>query len=181
MIKRNSILALGIIIGFAMLIFSISLYFNYQYNLHEKGHLTTEMINQMSKEQIAEYMNNRESDRPFFYSFYLLPFAAFIGVIVGTIVYYVLSDKITKQEKSIKNNTKVLLSFFTSHERNIINKLLENNGKASQIEFSYLPNMNKVKTHRIINTLENKGIIFKEKVGKINRIVLKKEIFDVLK
>ena len=63
----------------------------------------------------------------------------------------------------------------------MIETLLENGGKVQQYELSRLPNLNKVKTHRILLNLEQKRIIHKEKLGKINKIVLDKELYDVLK
>ena len=58
---------------------------------------------------------------------------------------------------------------------------MENNGKVQQYELSRLPDLNKLKTHRILLNLEQKGIIRKEKLGKINKIVLDKELYEVLK
>ena len=63
----------------------------------------------------------------------------------------------------------------------VVEILMENEGKVQQYELSHLPNLNKVKTHRILVNLEQKGIISKERLGKINKIVLNKELYEVLK
>ena len=178
--NRKIIIGLGIVISFALLIFSISLYYNYQHEEREKGHLSTEMINEMSKDEIIYYMNESHNTQPF-HSFYILPFIGFIGLIVGIVVFYIMSDKVIKQEKSLEKNTKIILNFLTGQERKVIETLLENDGKVQQYELSHLPNLNKLKTHRILISLEQKGIIHKEKLGKINKIVLNKELYDALK
>ena len=81
----------------------------------------------------------------------------------------------------MKKNSKIILNFLTTQERKVIETLLENDGKVQQYELSHLPNLNKVKTHRILINLEQKGIIHKEKLGKINKIILNKELYNVLK
>lgn len=179
--NRKVILGLGIIISFALLIFSISLYYNYQHELRQDSKLTAESIVSMSNEEIVQFLEQRRETEPMFHSFYLLPFIAFIGLLIGTIVYYIMSDKVVQREQSLKKNSKIILNFLTGQERKVIEALLENNGKVQQYELSHLPNLNKLKTHRILANLEQKGIIHKEKLGKINKIVLNKELFEVLK
>jgi len=179
--NRKVILGVGIIISFALLIFSITLYFNYQHNIREESRLDHDMIDNMSNDEIKQFLEERRDSQPTFRSFYLFPFIAFIGLLVGTIVYYIMSDKVIHQEQSLKKNTKIILNFLTGQERKVIETLLENDGKVQQYELSHLPNLNKVKTHRILFNLEQKGVIRKERLGKINKIVLNKELFDVLK
>ena len=111
----------------------------------------------------------------------VLSIIAFIGLLVGTIVYYIMSDKVIRQEVSLGKNSKIILNFLTGQERKVIETLLENEGRVQQYELSHLPNLNKLKTHRILVNLEQKGIIHKEKLGKINKIVLNKELYNVLK
>ena len=54
-------------------------------------------------------------------------------------------------------------------------EILENNGRVNQYEISRLPGMNKVKSHRAIEKLVQRGVVKKESIGKINRIVLVEE------
>ena len=135
----------------------------------------------MSNEEIKAFLEERRATEPTFHSFYLLPFIAFIGLLIGTLVYYIMSDKIIQKEQSLQKNTKVILNFLTGQEKKVIETLMENEGKVQQYELSHLPNLNKLKTHRILINLEQKGVIHKEKLGKINKIVLNKELYDVLK
>lgn len=179
--NRKIILGLGIIISFALLIMSISLYFDYQHNSRQESKLTSGSVEDMSNEEIQKFLEQRRTTEATFHCFYLFPFIAFIGLLLGTIVYYIMSDKVIQQEQSLKKNTKIILNFLTGQERKVIETLLDNEGKVQQYELSHLPNLNKLKTHRILINLEQKGIIHKEKLGKINKIVLHKELFEVLK
>ena len=179
--NRKIILGVGIMISFSLLMFSISMYFNYQHNQREESRLDHDAIDNMNVGEIKDYLDERRESQPVFRSFYLIPFVGFIGLLVGTLVYYIMSDKVVQQGQSLKNNSKIILNFLTTQERKVIGTLLENDGKVQQYELSHLPNLNKVKTHRILINLEQKGIVHKEKLGKINKIVLNKELYDVLK
>lgn len=174
-------LGIGIMVSFALLILSISIYFNFQHDLREQSRLDPNLIDDLTIDEIKEVIIEQRSTQPVFHSYYLLPFMGFIGLLVGTLVFYVMSDKVVQQERTLKNNTKIILNFLTSSERKMIETLLENGGKVQQYELSHLPNLNKVKTHRILLNLEQKKIIHKERLGKINKIVLDKELYDVLK
>ena len=106
--NRNIILGLGIIISFALLIFSISLYYNYQHDLRQETKLTSESVENMSIEEIKNHFESRKDTQPTFHSFYLLPFIGFIGLLIGTVVYYIMSDKVIHQEQSLKQNSKII-------------------------------------------------------------------------
>ena len=157
------------------------MYFNLQHEVREESRLDHDVIDEMTNEEIKQFLTERRESQPTFHSFYLLPIIALMGLLVGTLVYYIMADKVIQQEQSLKKNTKIILNFLTKQEKKVIETLLENNGKVQQYELSHLPNLNKVKTHRILVNLEQKGIIHKEKLGKINKIVLNKELYDVLK
>ena len=181
MSNRNLILGIGIIVSFALLIFSISLYFSYHHDLMQKSRLEPDMIDNMTKSEIKSFLEERRENEANIHSFYFIPFIAFVGLLIGTLVYYIMSGNIVKKDLSLKKNTRIILNFLNRDERNLIELLLEQQGKAAQYELSHLPNLNKVKTHRILLNLEQKGIIKKEKFGKINKIVLNKDLYEVLK
>ena len=179
--NRKVIIGISIAMSFALLILSISLYFNYRHDLREDTRLSPGSIEEMSNEEIRTFMEQRRAEQPKVHSFYLLPFIAFIGLLVGTFVYYIMSDKLIPKEKALKKNSRIILNFLTGPERKVIETLLEKKGKVQQYELSHLPGLNKVKTHRILLNLEQKGVIHKEKLGKINKIVLNKELYEALK
>ena len=179
--NRNVIFGVAILISFALLIMSISLYFNFRHEEMQKDRLSPEDIDSMAKEELKAFIEERRESETVFHSYYLLPFMSFVGILVGSVVYYIMSDKIMMKDYALRKNTRIILKFLGPAERKVVNTLLDNEGKLQQYELSHLPNMNKVRTHRILQSLEEKGIIHKEKLGKINKIVLDKELYEVLK
>jgi preprotein translocase subunit YajC len=79
-----------------------------------------------------------------------------------------------------KSQKLLLLKFLNYGENQVIKKLIENKGTILQSEISRMPNMGKVRTHRIITELKKKEIITIEKYGKTNRINLSEDAKSVL-
>ena len=79
-----------------------------------------------------------------------------------------------------KSSKILFLKFLNYGENQVIKKLIENSGTILQSEISRMPNMGKVRTHRIITDLKKKEIITIEKYGKTNRINLTGEAKNIL-
>ncbi len=184
--NRNIILGVGILVAFSLLVLSATSYLNYESSQrfanriapHLEGNQT--FFPNESVVEMQNFVNERRGAEPFA-GFYIIPVSAFVGLLVGVIVYHILSGKIEKQETSLKKNTKIILNFLNESEKQVVEKILEKGGQIEQYELTRLPNINKVKTHRILNALEDKKIIVKHRYGKINKIVLDKELYEVLK
>lgn len=86
----------------------------------------------------------------------------------------------TNQDTSEKNTKSILLKFLDYGENQVMKKLIENKGIVLQSEISRMPNMGKVRAHRVISELKKKDIITIEKYGKTNRIYLKDEIKKIM-
>lgn len=86
----------------------------------------------------------------------------------------------SKKEDTEKSSKILFLKFLSYGENKVIKKLIENNGTVLQSEISRMPNMGKVRTHRIVTDLKRKGIITIEKYGKTNRINLTDDSKNVL-
>ncbi|MBW6451607.1 MAG: hypothetical protein K0B02_02660 [DPANN group archaeon] len=179
--NRNMLLGIGIIMSFIFLALTVSMYYNYQHDTKQSTRLNVDLIDSMSLDELKESIVERQNDTIAIPSFYFLPFFAFLGIIVGLIVYYIMSEKIFIQEKSLDVNTRIILKFLNKYEQKVIDTLISSGGSIPQYELSRLPDLNKVKTHRILENLKLKGIIEKERYGKINKIVLNKELYAVLK
>lgn len=179
--NRNLFLGIGIFISFTLIIITLNMYFNYSHDLREKTRLTPDAIDDMTIEEIKDFISKRRASEPLFHSFYLLPLVALIGMLMGVLIYYIMSDKVIQRERSLKKNTRIILNFLSGEERKVIETMMEHNGQVHQHDLSHLPNLNKLKTHRILVNLEQKGVIKKEKIGKINKIILNKDLYDVLK
>ncbi|MBN1281199.1 MAG: hypothetical protein JXA00_06080 [Candidatus Thermoplasmatota archaeon] len=74
----------------------------------------------------------------------------------------------------------LLLKFLSYGENKVVKALIEHNGSVLQSEISRMPNMGKVRTHRITTELKKKEIITIEKYGKTNRITLTDDARHVL-
>jgi DNA-binding MarR family transcriptional regulator len=130
---------------------------------------------------------------------FLSPILLIIAVI--PISYYFISQRLEeKLEKNLnvisklieKNNSvsnkspteindkNIVLKFLNPSERKVVEKLIERKGKTLQSEISQMEGMSKLKTHRAVKDLERKGIIVRESYGKTNRIILSKDIKDLM-
>lgn len=110
----------------------------------------------------------------------LLPFIVSLALVVGAGTYYLMSSKLETKEQNLKKNTAVILKLLNDDERKVVNALLENHGKALQSEVSRLPGMSKVKSHRVVQRLLDRGVLQKEEFGKTNKIRFAPEIQDGL-
>ncbi len=97
-----------------------------------------------------------------------------------------LLSKTIDEDNTIKTSSKdtnyinTILRFSNPDERIVLKKLIENKGDVLQSEITRENYMDKLKTHRAVNSLKIKGIIRTEKYGKTNRIVLEDQIKDIL-
>jgi uncharacterized membrane protein len=74
----------------------------------------------------------------------------------------------------------VLLGLLNKDERKAVERLVAGRGQALQAELTRLPEMNKVKSHRIIQRLRERGVLTIERHGKTNIIRLNDEMRDGL-
>lgn len=109
-----------------------------------------------------------------------LPILLSIALIAGAALYYFMSEKVEKKEESLKKNTDIILRFLNSDERKVANLLVENHGKVLQAEVTRLPGMTKVRSHRVVQKLIDKGVLEKESLGKTNVLKFPKEIQEGL-
>ncbi len=98
------------------------------------------------------------------------------GVSSGLVVYSILNATIEKQEKAAKTNMGIIMRFLGEDERNILDLLSSKGGITTQSEISRLPGMSRLKAHRMVRKLEDRGIVHVEKNGKINMIRLVDEL-----
>ena len=110
----------------------------------------------------------------------VIPLLISMAVLVGAGTYYLMSGKVETKQKALKNNIEVLLQFLDKDEQTLVNKLIEGKGQALQAEVSRLPGMTRLKSHRVILKLMDKGVIEKQELGKTNIIKFKKELKEGL-
>jgi hypothetical protein len=175
-VKNKTIIAGLIILGFLLLAGSVLFYVD---KTREQRRIDPLDLESMTKEDIIQTIYERQTESTPFY--YFIPIFGFFGAIVGASVYFVLSSDLDKKDKTLSNNTGVLLKLLSFEERKIVNKLLDNNGKLHQSEITYMDGYTKVKSHRLVETLIKKGIVKKEIIGKARLIILENDLYDVLK
>jgi hypothetical protein len=173
--KKRTIIAGLIIASFILLLGSIIFFMN---KLHEVKQLDPLELELMEKEQILQQIYERQTNTPFYY---FIPIFSFFGIVVGALIYYILTGDLEKKDKAIKYNTGVILKLLQPDERKVITKIVENNGKIQQAEITYMEGFTKVKAHRVVESLAKKGIVSKESLGKMRLIKMHDEFYEVLK
>lgn len=142
------------------------------------------------------HMFGKTQDKPLFQNYMIFILIAVIFIFIVLLSYFYLSRKmegrlrennrlisqILKTENvevdqsdidKLKESCRtVVLKFLSYNENRVLKKLLEHNGTVLQSEISRIPNMGKVKAHRVLKDMQMKGIITIEKYGKTNRIIL---------
>lgn len=123
-------------------------------------------------------------------------------IIIVPISYYVISKRLEEKMKKnlsaitklvdhrIKSNSKKdnsqldnnasILKLLNSNEKKVIERIIGNKGSAFQSEISRMEGMTKLKAHRAVKELERKGIVKLEQYGKTNKIILAKDIKEVI-
>lgn len=127
---------------------------------------------------------------------WLSPLLLMIGLVFAS--YYVITRKIEDNmkvlakliSKSDGNSNKkpikltdqkdIVLKFLNLNERKVIEKIIDEGGSTLQSDINRMEGMTKLKTHRAVKDLKNKGIIKIESYGKTNRIILTKDIKGIL-
>ena len=123
-------------------------------------------------------------------------------VAIVPLSYYLISKKLENNMKTIlklisknginepnnlkKSSTEIsnkstILKLLNFNERKVLERLIERKGEILQSEINRIEGMNKLKTHRAIRNLELKGVIKTENYGKTKRVVLSKDIKDMLR
>ncbi|MCX6776129.1 MAG: hypothetical protein NT130_04755 [Candidatus Micrarchaeota archaeon] len=111
---------------------------------------------------------------------YLSPVFVAIGFVLGAVAFYFFTENKKVEYVEVKPSPEAILKLLPADERKVVAKIAEEGGKALQSEISLLDKMGKVKSHRIIDRLEERGIVEKEQHGKTNLVKLTKELKDAL-
>lgn len=85
-----------------------------------------------------------------------------------------------KIKNSVEINKDAILKLLNFNERKVLEKLIDKKGEVLQSEISRMKEMNKLKTHRAIKNLEMKGVVKVEDYGKTKRIILTKDVKNIM-
>ena len=110
----------------------------------------------------------------------LVPVFILGGIAIGAAVFFFMTSKLENKKKDAEKIAQTLIQFLNKDEKLVVQKILENDGKAFQSEISRIEGIGKLKSHRIIQRLSDRQVIEIEKHGKTNIIKLSKNIKEVL-
>ncbi len=95
-----------------------------------------------------------------------------LGLFVGSITYYLISNNYLKEKKEIEKNLIKFLDILDVEDKTILKKIIYNGGEINQSSLSKSLNIDKVKMSRIVSKMEEKNILKKEKNGMTNKLIL---------
>jgi len=90
-------------------------------------------------------------------------------IFMGGLIYYLLSLKIDKKDQKVRFNVGTIMKFLDEDEKKITKQLQNNNKEILQ---SDIKGLSKLKKHRAIKKLKEKGIVEVEKSGNKNKVKL---------
>ena len=177
MVNKKHIIAGLIVLSFALLILSSVLYIS---KIRNERQIDPLELESMTKEQIIQYVYEKQAigHLPFYY---IIPIFSFFGIIIGALVYFVMNEDLERKQKTIEYNTEIIFKLLNPEERRVIRKIVENSGKIQQVEITYMEGYTKVKAHRIVESLIQKGILSKESMGKMRMLKMNEDFYNFLK
>lgn len=104
---------------------------------------------------------------------------ASFGMFVGSLIYYLLNNENIKEKKDIRKSIDKLLNMINLEYREVLKFISKNSGRVYQSQIAKELNLNKVKSSRILNELEKKGLIKKEKKGMTNLVKIDEDITEL--
>lgn len=108
----------------------------------------------------------------------LIPTFSSLGVMVGSIVYYLMFPKIKESEEKVMEKLRKILTILDPDEREVIELVIKNKGRVTQSVVSR--RMGKVKAFRVIERLRKRGVLKKEPYGKTNMVSLTEDFEKIL-
>jgi flagellar motor component MotA len=110
----------------------------------------------------------------------LVPLFVLGGIVIGALVFFFMTSKLESTEHDLEKVAETLIQFLNKDEKKVVQKILDNKGKVYQSEISRIEGIGKLKSHRILQRLSDRGVIEIEKHGKTNMVLLAKNISEVL-
>jgi hypothetical protein len=113
------------------------------------------------------------------YHVHFMVLMGLFGIGSGLVAYSILNATIEKERKMVQTNTGIIMKFLGGDERGAVDLLLSKEGMTTQSEIARLPGMSRLKAHRIVRKLEERGVVHVEKYGKINIVRIVDELKEV--
>jgi uncharacterized membrane protein len=115
------------------------------------------------------------------YHLYFMVAVSTLGIAVGASVFYFMSRRVETTQSVAKKTGEIVLRFLSSDERRVLEAMSARNGSMLQRDFSREHGLSKVKTHRVVARLAERGIVTLDEHGKTNRVTLDPQLLAALK
>lgn len=115
------------------------------------------------------------------YNIYFMVALATLGIAVGASVFYFMSRRVETTHGVARKSTEIMLRFLSQDERMVMEALLARGGSMLQRDFSREHGLSKVKAHRVVARLAERGIVTLDEHGKTNRVTLDPQVLAALK
>jgi uncharacterized membrane protein len=112
--------------------------------------------------------------------YHLIPVFILAGVGIGALVFFFMTTKLDNKKEELSKTTNALIQFLSADEKKVVEKIIEENGKVLQSEITRMEGLGKVKSHRILQRLSDRGVIEIEGHGKTNIVKLTKTIKEAI-
>ncbi|MFP4423984.1 MAG: helix-turn-helix transcriptional regulator [Candidatus Woesearchaeota archaeon] len=147
-------LIIGIISGFAAIVFFILTYLN---------------------EEVLCNLDCREKNEVQL----ILILLSLFGLFVGSMLYYFISERYRREIRRINKDVNASLAFLEPDMRRIVESIIMRAGAATQADITKDTQLSRVKISRAISKLEQKGIVEKSQNGMTNIISLRKDLKEL--
>lgn len=115
------------------------------------------------------------------YNLYFMVAISTLGIAVGASVFYFMSKRVETTHGVARKSTEIMLRFLSQDERMVMQALLARSGTMLQRDFSREHGLSKVKAHRVVARLTERGIVTLDEYGKTNRVTLDPQVLAALK
>jgi len=112
--------------------------------------------------------------------YHLIPVFILAGVAIGALVFFFMTTKLDNKKEELAKTTTALIQFLNKDEKKVVEKIISENGKVLQSEITRIEGLGKVKSHRILQRLSDRGVIEIEGHGKTNIVKLTKAIKEAI-
>lgn len=109
----------------------------------------------------------------------VLVLLSLFGLFIGSLTYYFISEKYEKKIVKIHKDARLTLRFLEGDQKMIMTALIKFNGESTQSEIAKETDLSRVKISRAIKSLEQRKLLTKMPDGMTNKIILDAELRTV--
>jgi uncharacterized membrane protein len=103
-----------------------------------------------------------------------------LSVFVGALVAFTMLTRLDKTKATAKHDVVAVLRLINPEERVVLETLISSGGRLLQSELSRVQGFNKVKVHRLLMRLKERGVLVIEEHGKTNMVTIEPGLLNTL-